>query len=634
MKKCTACAAKIPAGGVYCPACGKKAGSDITFQYREEDEKDFAFHAEYYSATGNGSDKVQEKSAGSRYAWYDGRLYYLYRTRQNKCYILTIVDEKITDSFELHVEFATGFAGYDADILANRNGIFVADKSNNIALYDFNGKKQFEIHGEDITGEKYKECIYYIFGDKIYFMLNAQERYDGFDDVNMCIREYNFKMDKWQDIWNLSDQMKEEQIFCKDQFRAQLEYNYDCPVENFSVELYECSLRNMYVNSQYMIMEYELICWADGGSAEVVYSPVILFDFSTKKYEIITRQVGAADAGLCFDMRRNRMWYAYNKNTLAEVPLKRMCDVQRKEAERTWTFAESSYIHGIPCFSEENCYFDGEHCYVATGSYFLYAYQQDGQDVGEWNRSGHGNTAVAVHGPYVWARLDLVEDDMFCHAIHRPAQGFHVEEDAAEQVIEQSRSRQEDRNLSENISESENPQIYVEAEENDLDEAGQPEEGQKIEEMPKPEEMWKPEEVQKPEEIQKREEPEEQNRGMTISGLRAKLQECSDYAGEFKAYRNSLENRWDFNAVMGILIGSNKRSGGKKHILEQNAGIGQGDNFNRVVEALERHGLMDVYKKYEKMTDASVTLLQLEDEIMEIAPQLSDICKKISDILA
>ena len=30
----------------------------------------------------------------------------------------------------------------------------------------------------------------------------------------------------------------------------------------------------------------------------------------------------------------------------------------------------------------------------------------------------------------------------------------------------------------------------------------------------------------------------------------------------------------------------------------------------------------------------SVTLLQLEDEIMEIAPQLSDICKKISDILA
>lgn len=543
------------------------------------------------------------------------------------------MDEKITDSFELHMEFA---AGSDTDILANRNGIFVIDKSNNIALYDFNGQKQFEIHGEEITGEKYKECIYYIFGDKIYFMLNGQERYAGFDDVNMCIREYNFKTDKWQDIWDLSEQMKEEKIFYEAQFRAQLEYNYDCLVENFSVELEECSLRNMYANSQYMIMEYALTCWVDGGEREVVDSPVILFDFSTKKYEIITRRVYLGNAGLCFDMRRNRMWYAYNENTLAEVPLKRMCDVQRKEAERTWTFTDGLDSHGIPCFSApiENCYFDGEYCYVAPNPYVLYAYQQDGQDVGEWNQSGHGNTAVAVHGPYIWARIDLIEDDMFCHAIHKPVQGFHVEEAEVEQVIEQSRNKQEktesqifnvtdeeiiyeaekDRNLTENIFESENSQIYVEAEENDMDGSSQPKE------------------IQKPEEMQK---IEELNRGMTISELRAKLQECSEYAAEFKAYRNSLENRWDFNAVMGILLGSCKRHAiGSRHIQEQNAGIGQGDNFNRVVEALERHGLMDTYNKYEKVLDLSVTLKQVEDEIMEIAPQLSDICEKILDILA
>ena len=90
-------------------------------------------------------------------------------------------------------------------------------------------------------------------------------------------------------------------------------------------------------------------------------------------------------------------------------------------------------------------------------SYFLYAYQQDGKDAGEWNRSSHGNTKVAVHGPYVWARLDMEKDDLFPHAIHKPGQGFHVKEEAAEEVIEQSRSRQEDRNLPENIS---NPQIY------------------------------------------------------------------------------------------------------------------------------------------------------------------------------
>lgn len=626
MRKCALCAAKIPSGGIYCPACGKKVESAITFDYREEDEREFAFHAEYYGAAGTNRGEQQMLHDGSRYAWNDGKLYYLYEAKSGQFYVLKIENEEITDSFE--VTFKDGVARYDMDILANRNGIFcINDKY--IALYKFSGEKQFEIDCGEAFDGKCQEYIYYIFGDKIYFLLNHQEKYRRFEDVSMCIKEYNFKTDTWQDIWDLAPQIKEESMFCAEQLCGQMEE--DIPSDGISIKVTGCNITSLYANSQYMIISYALIVGDDGDGYEIYYNPVVLFDFATKKYEMITR-ARKEHQGLWFDMRRNKMWYVYNQNTLAEVPLKRMCDVQKKEAQRTWTFADIR-AGQVSSYGSSRPYFDGEHCYVPRESYFLYAYQQDGKDVGEWNRSSHGNTKVAVHGPYVWARLDMEKDDLFPHAIHKPGQGFHVEEDAAEQVIEQSRSRQEDRNLSENISESENPQIYVEAEENDLDEAGQPEEVQKIEEMPKPEEMWKPEEVQKPEEIQKREEPEEQNRGMTISGLRAKLQECSDYAGEFKAYRNSLENRWDFNAVMGILIGSNKRSGGKKHILEQNAGIGQGDNFNRVVEALERHGLMDVYKKYEKMTDASVTLLQLEDEIMEIAPQLSDICKKISDIL-
>lgn len=609
MRKCALCAAKIPSGGIYCPACGKKVESAITFDYREEDEREFAFHAEYYGAAGTNRGEQQMLHDGSRYAWNDGKLYYLYEAKSGQFYVLKIENEEITDSFE--VTFKDGVARYDMDILANRNGIFcINDKY--IALYKFSGEKQFEIDCGEAFDGKCQEYIYYIFGDKIYFLLNHQEKYRRFEDVSMCIKEYNFKTDTWQDIWDLAPQIKEESMFCAEQLCGQMEE--DIPSDGISIKVTGCNITSLYANSQYMIISYALIVGDDGDGYEIYYNPVVLFDFATKKYEMITR-ARKEHQGLWFDMRRNKMWYVYNQNTLAEVPLKRMCDVQKKEAQRTWTFADIR-AGQVSSYGSSRPYFDGEHCYVPRESYFLYAYQQDGKDAGEWSRSSHGNTKVAVHGPYVWARLDMEKDDLFPHAIHKPGQGFHVKEEAAEEVIEQSRSRQEDRNLPENIS---NPQIYVEAEENDLDETGQPEEVQK------PEEIWKPEEMQR---------PEEQNRGMTISGLRAKLQECSDYAGEFKAYRNSLENRWDFNAVMGILIGSNKRSGGKKHILEQNAGIGQGDNFNRVVEALERHGLMDVYKKYEKMTDASVTLLQLEDEIMEIAPQLSDICKKISDILA
>lgn len=609
MRKCALCAAKIPSGGIYCPACGKKVESAITFDYREEDEREFAFHAEYYGAAGTNRGEQQMLHDGSRYAWNDGKLYYLYEAKSGQFYVLKIENEEITDSFE--VTFKDGVARYDMDILANRNGIFcINDKY--IALYKFSGEKQFEIDCGEAFDGKCQEYIYYIFGDKIYFLLNHQEKYRRFEDVSMCIKEYNFKTDTWQDIWDLAPQIKEESMFCAEQLCGQMEE--DIPSDGISIKVTGCNITSLYANSQYMIISYALIVGDDGDGYEIYYNPVVLFDFATKKYEMITR-ARKEHQGLWFDMRRNKMCYVYNQNTLAEVPLKRMCDVQKKEAQRTWTFADIR-AGQVSSYGSSRPYFDGEHCYVPRESYFLYAYQQDGKDAGEWNRSSHGNTKVAVHGPYVWARLDMEKDDLFPHAIHKPGQGFHVKEEASEEVIEQSRSRQEDRNLPENIS---NPQIYVEAEENDLDETGQPEEVQK------PEEIWKPEEMQR---------PEEQNRGMTISGLRAKLQECSDYAGEFKAYRNSLENRWDFNAVMGILIGSNKRSGGKKHILEQNAGIGQGDNFNRVVEALERHGLMDVYKKYEKMTDASVTLLQLEDEIMEIAPQLSDICKKISDILA
>ncbi len=615
MRKCALCAAKIPSGGIYCPACGKKVESAITFDYREEDEREFAFHAEYYGAAGTNRGEQQMLHDGSRYAWNDGKLYYLYEAKSGQFYVLKIENEEITDSFE--VTFKDGVARYDMDILANRNGIFcINDKY--IALYKFSGEKQFEIDCGEAFDGKCQEYIYYIFGDKIYFLLNHQEKYRRFEDVSMCIKEYNFKTDTWQDIWDLAPQIKEESMFCAEQLCGQMEE--DIPSDGISIKVTGCNITSLYANSQYMIISYALIVGDDGDGYEIYYNPVVLFDFATKKYEMITR-ARKEHQGLWFDMRRNKMWYVYNQNTLAEVPLKRMCDVQKKEAQRSWTFADIR-AGQVSSYGSSRPYFDGEHCYVPRESYFLYAYQQDGKDAGEWNRSSHGNTKVAVHGPYVWARLDMEKDDLFPHAIHKPGQGFHVKEEVAEEVIEQSRSRQEDRNLPENIS---NPQIYVEAEENDLDETGQPEEVQKSEEVQKPEEIWKPEEMQR---------PEEQNRGMTISGLRAKLQECSDYAGEFKAYRNSLENRWDFNAVMGILIGSNKRSGGKKHILEQNAGIGQGDNFNRVVEALERHGLMDVYKKYEKMTDASVTLLQLEDEIMKIAPQLSDICKKILDILA
>lgn len=229
-----------------------------------------------------------------------------------------------------------------------------------IALYKFSGEKQFEIDCGEAFDGKCQEYIYYIFGDKIYFLLNHQEKYRRFEDVSMCIKEYNFKTDTWQDIWDLAPQIKEESMFCAEQLCGQMEE--DIPSDGISIKVTGCNITSLYANSQYMIISYALIVGDDGDGYEIYYNPVVLFDFATKKYEMITR-ARKEHQGLWFDMRRNKMWYVYNQNTLAEVPLKRMCDVQKKEAQRTWTFADiragqvSSYGSSRPIF-------DGEHCYV------------------------------------------------------------------------------------------------------------------------------------------------------------------------------------------------------------------------------------------------------------------------------
>ena len=299
MRKCALCAAKIPSGGIYCPACGKKVESAITFDYREEDEREFAFHAEYYGAAGTNRGEQQMLHDGSRYAWNDGKLYYLYEAKSGQFYVLKIENEEITDSFE--VTFKDGVARYDMDILANRNGIFcINDKY--IALYKFSGEKQFEIDCGEAFDGKCQEYIYYIFGDKIYFLLNHQEKYRRFEDVSMCIKEYNFKTDTWQDIWDLAPQIKEESMFCAEQLCGQMEE--DIPSDGISIKVTGCNITSLYANSQYMIISYALIVGDDGDGYEIYYNPVVLFDFATKKYEMIEHGRNIRDCGLiCEEIR-------------------------------------------------------------------------------------------------------------------------------------------------------------------------------------------------------------------------------------------------------------------------------------------------------------------------------------------
>ena len=117
---------------------------------------------------------------------------------------------------------------------------------------------------------------------------------------------------------------------------------------------------------------------------------------------------------------------------------------------------------------------------------------------------------------------------------------------------------------------------------------------------------------------------------MTIGQFRESVKANAQYRELCLAYRNVLGDRWDYNAVAGILIGSKIRhTSGQLHILEQHIGIGQGDNGNHVVLKLHEKGLFSVFLKYEK--DTKTKLTDVQRDIVRIAPEYKEIIEFINE---
>ena len=138
MGNCKNCGAQLTGLAQYCPDCGTKVESPITYQYVEEDERDFAFHSEYYgSIGGNYPGHIQGCSCGN--TWYDGVMYGLYK-ENDRNFILKINENgSVSDIFDLG---ELNFRFYN--ICSNRHGLFLVNDQC-VFVYDFQGKKQREI---------------------------------------------------------------------------------------------------------------------------------------------------------------------------------------------------------------------------------------------------------------------------------------------------------------------------------------------------------------------------------------------------------------------------------------------------------------------------------------------------------
>lgn len=93
-----------------------------------------------------------------------------------------------------------------------------------------------------------------------------------------------------------------------------------------------------------------------------------------------------------------------------------------------------------------------------------------------------------------------------------------------------------------------------------------------------------------------------------------------------------LPNSWDYNAFVGILLGVGGPKPGDAACL--NFAIGQSDNGNNTKKILAEKGLMDVFEKYRgKKVDSSITLVEVEEEIISIVPDFEQIRQAFHSII-
>ena len=89
-------------------------------------------------------------------------------------------------------------------------------------------------------------------------------------------------------------------------------------------------------------------------------------------------------------------------------------------------------------------------------------------------------------------------------------------------------------------------------------------------------------------------------------------------------YRKSLENKWDYNAFVGILMSI--KGPRFQHQGCMNLAIGQGDNSKSTETRLMEQGLMGLYNQYKgKNYDQRVTVKEVEDAIVAIVPEYQSI---------
>ncbi|MBE7010279.1 MAG: sel1 repeat family protein [Ruminococcaceae bacterium] len=269
-------------------------------------------------------------------------------------------------------------------------------------------------------------------------------------------------------------------------------------------------------------------------------------------------------------------------------------------------------------------YFDGIHHYFGDSYYKFYASDKQGTCY-SWGSSSHGVCdQVTVMGKWMFLDLEAYGEEQYALTLEesKPLRKTWFTDALSEEVLNKFRRSENDTDLIEWPAEESSEPPHKEGdsgwETNSFSLFD--EEEPKVFDMP----AWEDEEEESFETPSVKVPKVQEGEGLTLVQFRAMAKDISGHREQLLEFRKSLDDRWDYNAFVGILLSVK----GPKHgdAACKNMAIGQGDNFKCAENKLIEKNLMELFMKYRgKRVDPAVTLQAVEDEIVAIAPELQKI---------
>lgn len=593
-------------------------------------EENFGFHSEYYINSKwrkeYGTRGGNEKNSGKGYmkfSFYKNDIYLLVEDEQ---VILCINPEKRITNVILYLD-SDKKVKYSY-IAVNKHGYFLYN-TNQVTLFDFNGREIYSYKYGSKANENHQECIY-IYDSKFYYSITTMK--SSIMCIDMITREV-------MTIWETQKADENFDYNIKEEYTNETGYQY--PFKGLITNMGNIVCCLLYVNEERIIAGYIRSRGADSLSYIVSinlqnYIHKIIESKFDKAYNIDLSLKRDNQQIFSFDMLKDIMWVGYEKNDKMNLYLeeiKSLSEIRKEHKIEHYIDTLHNYDDNFGFY-----YFDGK--YLLRPDMFTLYNIKNGKKI-EINYHNYQTREVYVFGKFYY----IPEWDKYNYCFNSISGNDSYTLEDVRQFIEDAKlfKKSQNRNILQQVPIQTNMgasdyQNFIEQIDN-LDDKLQVDYYVLANEIITKSGIVFQDKQYVLDKIvnylktnRKEDKPHSEDSKITLSDFRAKAPFNIGFRDELLIYRKSLFNCWDYNAYVGILLGV----AGPKHgdSACMNFAIGQGDNGNNTKKTLENRGLISIFEKYKKKKeDTFVMLSDVENEIVDIVPEYAEIRHKFHEII-